>query len=127
MLYQKNGRIMISPTRFLFVTNRDRKKIHSSVVGASEISSSSSSIEWSLHRAIWCGLPRRTAQWHALIYAAVWVHGYFLHGRGLLHAGRLPSITDSTFTNFAGIRARIHVASSMSNKSRATVFYLKFS
>lgn len=29
-----------------------------------------------------------------------------------LHAGHLPSITDSTFSNFAGIRARICVASS---------------
>lgn len=30
-----------------------------------------------------------TARWHGLIYIVVWVHGYFLHGRGSLHAGRL--------------------------------------
>lgn len=86
-----------------------KRKIHSFVVDVSEISSLSS-IERSLRRAIWCDLPRRTAQWHGLIYVVVWVHGYFLHGWGPLHAGRLPFITDSTFSSFADIRARIRIS-----------------
>lgn len=64
-----------------------------------------------------CSLSRRAAQWHGLIYVTVWVHRYFLHGRGPLHAGHLPSITDYTFSNFAGntcayLRCIIFVASS---------------
>lgn len=99
-----------------------RRKVHSSVVGASEISplppsssSSASSIEQeSASCNTRCSLSRRTVWCRGLIYVAVWVHRYFLHGRGPLHAGHLPSITDSTFSNFAGIRARICVASSSS-------------
>lgn len=60
--------------------------------------------------ATWTGNVRECL-WRGLIYArdgthevgreVVWVHGHFLHGRGLPYTTRLPSITDPTFSDFA--------------------------